>query len=76
MKTFIVEMDEDIGCYFCEYEMFKEKINGFCKLSGSTHCVGNGDLNNRPEWCPLHEVRYLAEKKHDLDGKVWLEVEE
>ncbi len=58
MKTFIVEMDEDIGCSFCEYEMVKEKVNGFCKLCGLEHCAGNGNRSDRPTWCPLREVTW------------------
>lgn len=72
MKTFLVEMDERSGCSFVEYESYDLLFNGYCNRNGS-FCMGN--INDRPVWCPLREMRFVPAKTHDLDGKIWLEVE-
>jgi hypothetical protein len=57
---------------------FLVKMNGdyVCHLNSMNHCVDNdaqdqktfsdfchGDLNDRPEWCPLREITYNGELK-------------
>jgi hypothetical protein len=72
MKNFIVEMDEKAGCDYCDYQKYDGTIFGTCRKK-CKYCDGN--FNKRPEFCPLREVRYLPEKSHDLDGRMWVEVE-
>jgi len=54
MKQFIVEMDEG---KFCDYVRYHGN-NEFCCTKIGHDAICNGDVNNRPEWCPM--------KEHDL----------
>ena len=57
MKEFTVKMNEDEDCNL--------SCHGWCKhFSVRKECPSCGDLNARPDWCPLkeHDMGECAEK--------------
>ena len=54
MKTFIVEMDENESC-----SLISKGMCGKRDWSKRATWDCEGDLNNRPAFCPLREVKEL-----------------
>jgi hypothetical protein len=68
-KTFLIKMDADGACDYREYTGHIHRIF-FCSRTDLKPC--GGDLDHRPAWCPLIELR--EEKSWDLENKfVWVE---
>lgn len=71
MRTFLVEMDDEKCCdlsttgrmFFCQKREF---FGGDCI----------GDLNNRPEWCPLVQVSEFSLADIVNTRKCWCENEQ
>ena len=71
-KNFIVEMDDALTC---RHSKFMYAIGKGCTAlySGDFHeCDGN--LNERPEWCPLIPVKNVISSLEISTGKkVWVD---
>jgi hypothetical protein len=67
-KTFLIKMDDT---KFCDIREHGECVGKFyCQKIPYRYCIGN--LKDRPEWCPLKELREA--KSWDIDNKfVWVE---
>jgi len=61
-------MDDDCAC---DYRGFSAAKIFFCeRRPGIREC--GGDINKRPDWCPITELRVAMQ--HDVDNKVcWVE---
>jgi len=60
MMRFEIEMDEDRRCwvrYFDVCELMDKKPHFFCGAYGGEERPCLGRLEDRPDWCPLKEVK-------------------
>ena len=53
MKTFVIEMDEEIHCEFCSGMISRQRR---CSKEGIDFKKCKGVLVDRPEWCPMREI--------------------
>lgn len=67
MKQFIIEMNEKEICQFCSrHPIFNRLGEGYCeedtfKNEFVKNKLCQGDLENRPEFCPLKEQRKIKQ---------------
>lgn len=54
-KTFLLNMDDESSCSLMKYGEFIGIF--YCDEVQYRKC--DGKLNNRPEWCPLKEVKWF-----------------
>jgi hypothetical protein len=73
MKAFfIVEMDEKHGCDICRAY---GRGRMYCLKFGPTQPC-NGNLDNRPSWCPLREVKHVNDLSTKTFTPTYTEVKE